>query len=41
MQLLINKWQILFERQKRLDFGNSQSLTDDEYYTLNNLELKQ
>ena len=37
VQVLINKWQILFERQKRLDFDNSQSLTDDEYYIFTGL----
>ena len=31
IQLLINKWQLLFERQKRLDFDNSEALSDDEY----------
>ena len=31
IQLLLNKWQLLFERQKRLDFDNSEALSDDEY----------
>ena len=37
IQLLINKWQIIFEKQKRLDFENLQSLSDDEYKTLTSL----
>ena len=31
IQLLINKGQLLYERQKRLDFDNSEALSDDEY----------
>jgi len=31
LQLMISKWQILFEQQKHFNFDNSQSLSDDEY----------
>ena len=31
IQLLISKWQILFERQKRFDFDNSEVLSDDKH----------
>ena len=41
IQLLINKWQIIFEKQKRLDFENSISLSDDEYKTLTSLSKVQ
>lgn len=41
MQLLINKWQILFERQKRLDFANPESLTENEYQTFTSLSKVQ
>ena len=41
IQLLINKWQIIFEKQKRLDFDNPQSLSDDEYKTLTSLSKVQ
>ena len=37
MQLLINRLQVLFEKQKRLDFDNSESLTDYEYQTFTSL----
>ena len=37
IQLLINKWQIIFEKQKRLDFDNPQALSDDEYKSLTSL----
>jgi hypothetical protein len=38
---LINKWQIIFEKQKRLDINNSQALSDDEYKTLTSLSKVQ
>jgi len=41
IQLLITKWQMLFERQKRLDFDNAQSLSDDEYKTFTSLSKSQ
>ena len=41
VQLLITKWQILFERQKRLDFDNSEALSDDEYKVLTTLSKNQ
>jgi hypothetical protein len=31
VQLMISKWQMLFEQQKHFNFDNSQSLSDDEY----------
>ncbi|CAF1559096.1 unnamed protein product, partial [Rotaria sordida] len=37
VQLLINRWQIIFEKQKRLDFNNLESLTDDECKSLTSL----
>ncbi|CAF3376716.1 unnamed protein product [Rotaria socialis] len=37
VQLLISRWQILFEQQKRFDFDNPLSLSDDEYQILTSL----
>ncbi|CAF4632107.1 unnamed protein product, partial [Rotaria sp. Silwood2] len=37
VQILLNKWQILFERQKLLDFDNSEALSDDEYKVFTSL----
>ena len=41
IQLLITKWQMLFQKQKRLDFDNPQSLSDEEYKTLTSLSKSQ
>ena len=41
VQLLLSKWQIFFERQKRLDFDKSLFLSDDEYKTLTSLSKNQ
>jgi hypothetical protein len=41
VQLLITKWQMMFEKQKRLDFDNAQSLTDDEYKIFTSLSKSQ
>jgi hypothetical protein len=30
VQLIISKWQILFEQQRRFDFDNREFLSDDE-----------
>ena len=37
MQLLINRLQIFFQKQKRLAFDNPEPLTDDEYQTFTSL----
>ncbi|CAF5206645.1 unnamed protein product, partial [Rotaria magnacalcarata] len=37
VQSLISGWQILFEQQKRFDFDNPLSLSDDEYQILTSL----
>jgi hypothetical protein len=41
IQLLITKWQMLFERQKRLDFDNLDSLSDDECKAFTSLSKTQ
>jgi hypothetical protein len=41
VQLLITKWQMLFQKQKRLDFDNPQSLSDDEYKIFTSLSKSQ
>ncbi|CAF3993731.1 unnamed protein product [Rotaria sp. Silwood1] len=38
VQLLINRLQIIFEKQKRLDFDNMESLSDDECKTFSSGE---
>ncbi|CAF5013088.1 unnamed protein product, partial [Rotaria sp. Silwood1] len=41
VQLLINRLQIIFEKQKRLDFDNMESLSDDECKTFTSLSKVQ
>ncbi|CAF1216078.1 unnamed protein product [Rotaria magnacalcarata] len=41
IQLLISKWQTYFERQKRLDFDNSEALSNDEYQAFTSLSKDQ
>lgn len=37
VQILISKWQIIFQKQKRLDFDDSHSLSDEEYKAFTSL----
>lgn len=37
VQLLLNKWQILYERKQRLDFHYGYAMSDDEYRTWTSL----
>ncbi len=41
IQLIISRWQIIFERQKYLDFDNLESLSDDECKTFTSLSKVQ
>ena len=41
IQLLLSKWQMLYENQKRFDFDNSQTMSDDEYRALTGLSKSQ
>ena len=41
IQLLLSKWQILYENQKRFDFDNSQAMSDDDYRALAGLSKSQ
>jgi len=41
VQLLVSKWQMLYEDKKRLDFDNSQSMSDNEYQALTSLSKSQ
>ena len=37
IQLLISRWQIIFKRQKRLDFDSFEALSDGQCITLTSL----
>ena len=37
VQLMINRWQTLFEQKRHFDFDNPQCLSDDEYQIFTNL----
>ena len=41
VQLIISKWQILFEQQRRFDFDNREFLSDDEYRIFTSLSKAQ
>ena len=41
IQLLLSKWQMLYENQKRFDFDNSRAMSDDEYRALTGLSKSQ
>jgi hypothetical protein len=41
VQLLLSKWQMLYEYKKRLDFDNSQSMSDNEYQSFTSLSKSQ
>ena len=41
IQLLLSKWQMLYENQKRFDFDNSQAMSNDEYRALTGLSKSQ
>ena len=41
IQLIISKWQMLFEQQRRFDFDNREVLSDDEYRIFTSLSKTQ
>lgn len=41
VQLLINTWQMFFQQQKRFDFDDDRSMTDDDYKCLTSLSKEQ
>jgi hypothetical protein len=41
IQLLLNKWQIIYQEKKRLDFDNSYSMSDGDYRALTSLSKSQ
>ena len=41
IQLLLNKWQIIYREKKRLDFDTSYSMSDKEYQALTSLSKSQ
>ena len=41
IQLLLSKWQMLYQDKKRLDFDNSHSMSDNEYRVLTSLSKSQ
>ena len=41
IQLLLSRWQMLYQDKKRLDFDNSHSMSDNEYRVLTSLSKSQ
>lgn len=40
-QLMISNWQMIFQKQRRFDFDNDRSLTENEYKTMTSLSKEQ